>query len=64
MLGTDLVKEWQSDELIPADSAAADLRDRSQVEKLILSVRPEWIILSAAYTDVDGCEQNPDWPSP
>jgi len=60
MLGTDLLNEWQSDELIPADSAEADLRDRSQVEKLILSVRPEWIILLAAYTDVDGCEQNPE----
>ena len=60
MLGTDLLDEWQSAELIAADSAEADLRDRSQVEKLILSVRPEWIILSAAYTDVDGCEQNPE----
>jgi len=60
MLGTDLLNEWQSDELIPADTAEADLRDRSQVEKLILSVRPEWVILSAAYTDVDGCEQNPE----
>jgi dTDP-4-dehydrorhamnose reductase len=60
MLGTDLLDEWQSDELFPADSAEADLRDFSQVEKLVLSVRPEWIILSAAYTDVDGCEQNPE----
>ena len=60
MLGTDLLNEWPSDELIPAASAEADLRDRSQVEKLILSVRPEWIILLAAYTDVDGCEQNPE----
>ena len=60
MLGTDLLNEWRSDELIPAASAEADLRDRSQVEKLILSVRPRWIILSAAYTDVDGCERNPE----
>jgi dTDP-4-dehydrorhamnose reductase len=60
MLGTDLLDEWQSHELIPADAAEADLRDFSQVEKLVLSVRPEWIILSAAYTDVDGCEQNPE----
>ena len=60
MLGTDLLDECQSAELIAADSAEADLRDRSQVEKLILGVRPEWIILSAAYTDVDGCEQNPE----
>ncbi len=60
MLGTDLLKEWQSDELIPAGSAEADLRDFLQVEKLVQKVRPDWIILSAAYTDVDGCEKNPE----
>jgi dTDP-4-dehydrorhamnose reductase len=59
MLGADLLDEWQSDELIPADRAQADLRDFSQVEKLVLRARPEWIVLAAAYTDVDGCEQNP-----
>ena len=60
MLGTDLLNEWRSDELIPAGSAEADLRDFSQIERLIQTVRPDWIILSAAYTDVDGCEKNPD----
>jgi dTDP-4-dehydrorhamnose reductase len=60
MLGADLLDEWQSDELIPADRADADLRDFPQVEKLVLRVRPEWIVLAAAYTDVDGCEQNPE----
>lgn len=59
MLGTDLVDEWQSDELIPADAAEADLRNFAEVEKLVLGVRPAWIILCAAYTDVDGCERNP-----
>jgi dTDP-4-dehydrorhamnose reductase len=61
MLGSDLLKEWQSDELIPAGSLEADLRDFYQVEKLIESVRPDWVVLSAAYTDVDGCEKNPDF---
>jgi dTDP-4-dehydrorhamnose reductase len=60
MLGTDLLNEWQSDELIPAGSAEADLRNFNDVEKLVLKVRPEWIVLSAAYTDVDGCERNPE----
>jgi dTDP-4-dehydrorhamnose reductase len=60
MLGTDLLKEWRSDELIPAGSLEADLRDFSQTERLIQSVRPDWVVLSAAYTDVDGCEKNPD----
>ena len=60
MLGTDLLSEWQSDELIPADTAEADLRNFAEVEKLVLKIRPEWIVLSAAYTDVDGCERNPE----
>jgi len=60
MLGTDLLSEWQSDELIPAGSAEADLRNFNEVEKLVLKVRPAWIVLSAAYTDVDGCERNPE----
>jgi dTDP-4-dehydrorhamnose reductase len=60
MLGTDLLDEWHSDELIPAGSAEADLRDFRQIEKLVLQVCPAWIILSAAYTDVDGCERNPE----
>jgi dTDP-4-dehydrorhamnose reductase len=58
MLGTDLLDEWQSDQVIPADSAEADLRDFTKVQQLIRDVHPDWIILSAAYTDVDGCERN------
>jgi dTDP-4-dehydrorhamnose reductase len=60
MLGTDMLQEWQSDELIPAGSAEADIRDYAQVEELVNSIRPDWIVLSAAYTDVDGCERNRD----
>src|SRR5260221_3347638 len=60
MLGTDLLKEWESDELIPAGSAEADIRNFAEVERLVSRVRPDWIILSAAYTDVDGCERNPE----
>ena len=60
MLGTDILNEWQSDELIPAGSADADIRRFPEIEKLVMKVRPDWIILSAAYTDVDGCERNPE----
>jgi dTDP-4-dehydrorhamnose reductase len=60
MLGTDLLREWQSDDLIPAGSAEADIRNFAEVEKLVSRVRPDWIVLSAAYTDVDGCERNPE----
>jgi dTDP-4-dehydrorhamnose reductase len=60
MLGTDLLNEWDSDELIPASSKEADLRDRQQVTDLVASVRPDSIVLAAAYTDVDGSERNRD----
>src|SRR5262245_1166986 len=67
MLGTDLLDEWNRagspagqprDELIAAGSADADLRDAEQVEQLVRKTRPHWVVLAAAYTDVDGCETN------
>ena len=69
MLGADLLDEWNKvespasrtrDELIASGSADADLREASQVEQLIRKARPDWVILGAAYTDVDGCETNRD----
>lgn len=60
MLGTDILRAWKSDEVIPADSAEADIRRAEEVRSLISGVRPDWIVLAAAYTDVDGSEQNSD----
>jgi dTDP-4-dehydrorhamnose reductase len=60
MLGKDIVQEWRDDELIPATSRDADIRSYEQVERLISATRPEWIVLAAAYTDVDGSERDPD----
>jgi dTDP-4-dehydrorhamnose reductase len=60
MLGTDLLQEWKSDELLPARSADADIRDLAQVRALITCTRPDWIVLAAAYTDVDGSEHDPE----
>jgi dTDP-4-dehydrorhamnose reductase len=58
LLGTDLLDEWQTDELIAAGSAEADLRDAVQVDTLLKRVHPDWVIICAACTDVDGCERN------
>src|SRR6202040_4456269 len=60
MLGKNIVQEWKDDELIPATSRDADIRNYEQVERLITATRPEWIVLTAAYTDVDGSERDPD----
>ncbi len=58
MLGTDMLEDWKSDEVFPADVAEADIRDLQQMRTLVSKVRPDWIVLTAAYTDVDGSEQN------
>jgi dTDP-4-dehydrorhamnose reductase len=61
MLGKALVRQWDNkgDEVSGLSSAQADVRDRAQVERAILQSSPDCVILSAAYTDVDGCERDP-----
>lgn len=59
MLGKDLVAAFSEDEITGPSSTDADLRDAGQIASLVQQCRPEWIILSAAYTDVDGCEKDP-----
>lgn len=60
MLGKDLVQDWTAGDLIPASSREADIRDLTQVRNLVAAHRPDWIVLAAAYTDVDGSERAPE----
>jgi dTDP-4-dehydrorhamnose reductase len=60
LLGQALVRELEGEQLTALSSADADLRDPARVQEVIRAYRPEWIILAAAYTDVDGCESNRD----
>ncbi len=60
LLGQELVKELSGEQLTAPSSKDADLRDHARVRDLIRDSRPDWILLSAAYTDVDGCESNRD----
>jgi dTDP-4-dehydrorhamnose reductase len=60
LLGKALVQTWSSDEVIATSSRDADIRDEGQVRDLIVSCKPHCIVLAAAYTDVDGCERNPE----
>ena len=58
LLGKALVREWSGDTVTALSSPDADIRDSSRVRQIVQETRPEWIVLSAAYTDVDGCESN------
>src|SRR6266436_3361576 len=60
LLGQDLVQGLKTDHLTALSSKDADLRDRARFREVIRDSRPDWILLSAAYTDVDGCESNRD----
>ncbi len=67
LLGQELVHELsgnevssEQDQLTAPSSKEADLRDHACVRDVIRDSRPDWILLSAAYTDVDGCESNRD----
>jgi dTDP-4-dehydrorhamnose reductase len=60
LLGKELARQLSADHLIALSSKDADLRDSSRVREVIRDSRPDWVILSAAYTDVDGCESNRD----
>jgi dTDP-4-dehydrorhamnose reductase len=59
MLGQALMRQWRDDEVTGLGSVHADLRNAEQVNAAIKAANPDWIVLAAAYTDVDGCEINP-----
>ncbi|MHB0912265.1 MAG: dTDP-4-dehydrorhamnose reductase [Armatimonadota bacterium] len=64
MLGHDLVEALSGHELVTTDVAGdyrrMDITDSEAVLDTIGEVRPDLVIHSAAYTDVDGCSANPD----
>ncbi len=60
LLGKALMRIGTSDTLTGLSSRDADLRDPVQVSNALERTSPDWIILAAAYTDVDGCETNRD----
>ena len=69
LLGRSLVQEGAGFELIscgrreePVGPAyhRIDLADGAAVESLIAATAPDWVIHTAAWTDVDGCEADPD----
>jgi dTDP-4-dehydrorhamnose reductase len=60
LLGQELAQVLANEQLTALSSRDADLRDRTRIEEVIRNSQPDQVILSAAYTDVDGCETNRD----
>jgi dTDP-4-dehydrorhamnose reductase len=59
LLGKPLMRQWTGVELIGTGSRDLDIRDAARVREFIGINTPDWIVLAAAYTDVDGCEKDP-----
>ena len=60
LLGKALMRAWNGDEVVGLGSKDADIRDSRRVIEVLQQSQPDWIVLAAAYTDVDGCEANRD----
>ncbi len=58
LLGQALMRQWMGDEVVGVGSSELDIRDAARVREVVGKVCPDWIVLAAAYTDVDGCETN------
>jgi len=58
LLGRALMQQWQGDEVSGLGSREVDIRSEEQVSRVMERYLPEWVVLAAAYTDVDGCESN------
>lgn len=71
MLGLDLSQELRSDYVVEGSDIAAserqaikfyqgDITDRDNIAGVISDARPNFVIHTAAWTDVDGCEYEKD----
>jgi dTDP-4-dehydrorhamnose reductase len=60
LLGKALTREWSGDEVVGLGSRDVDIRDADKVREVVESRRPDWIVLAAAYTNVDECESHPE----
>ena len=61
MLGHDLIEVLKDEhELVLTTSKTLDITVEDKVMDFICDINPDVVINSAAYTDVDGCEENQD----
>jgi len=62
LVGRALVEHClaSGDEVLSYDHQGLDIADATAVESTILAKRPDAVINCAAWTDVDGCERNPE----
>jgi len=59
-VGSELAAHLPHHDLVAVDHTQLDVADRHQVEQTVGSVLPDAVVNCAAWTDVDGCESDPE----
>jgi dTDP-4-dehydrorhamnose reductase len=59
-LGHELTRQFAGLDLVAPAGRTLDITDRDAVVGAITSIRPDLVVHAAAWTDVDGCETDPD----
>jgi dTDP-4-dehydrorhamnose reductase len=59
-LGHDVVDGFADHEVVACDYGALDVSDRDAALSVILTVRPDVVVHTAAWTAVDACESDPE----
>jgi dTDP-4-dehydrorhamnose reductase len=59
-VGSEVAAHLAHHDTVPADRARLDICDRAAVEQALGSMLPDAVVNCAAWTDVDGCESDPE----
>ncbi|MDQ1498251.1 MAG: dTDP-4-dehydrorhamnose reductase [Actinomycetota bacterium] len=59
-VGSEVAAHLPHHQVIVLDRAACDLSDRHSVEQAVAAAAPAAVVNCAAWTDVDGCEADPE----
>ena len=59
-VGRAVIEALAGHAVLGCDRASLDVTDRDRVLQVVTQVEPDAIVHAAAWTDVDGCERDPD----
>jgi dTDP-4-dehydrorhamnose reductase len=59
-VGSELAAHLTHHDTVALDRSALDVSDRTRVEQLVGSIVPDAVVSCGAWTDVDGCEADPE----
>lgn len=59
-LGSELKELWAKEELLASSSSDLDITDWRKVREAVAGFGPELVLHVGAYTDVEGCEKDPE----